>query len=198
VHAGHNAVPTAIFKEPVSGRVLLRTENLDGDRQADLTVHGGVDKAVYLYASEHYPFWSEQLGILDLSWGAFGENLTTTGLDESNVHIGDRFTIGSAEFVVRQPRTPCHKLALRFGRPDLLKSFLQSGRTGFYAAVTTEGTIDTGDRIEFIERDPDAISIRAFVGLYASGDGDPELLRRVRNLASLPKHWREYFGGRVP
>src|SRR6266568_969087 len=132
-------VTTGIFKEPVNAPVMLRTLNLDGDRQADLTVHGGVTKAVYAYPSEHYDYWRAELPDVDLPWAAFGENLTTEGLFEKDLRIGDRFRIGSAELVVTQPRLPCYKLGIRFGRMDMLKRFLKSGRTGFYFAVTVEG-----------------------------------------------------------
>jgi len=128
-------VRTSIFKAPVSGRVRVAALNLENDEQSDLSVHGGVDKAVYAYPSEHYPFWREELPGVDLPWGMFGENFTTEGLLEEAVHIGDRLQVGSAEFVVRQPRMPCYKLAIRFGRPDIVKRFLRSGRTGFYLAV---------------------------------------------------------------
>ena len=140
------AVQTSIFKTPVSGRVRVGRLNLDGDRQSDLTVHGGADKAVYVYPSEHYAFWREQLGD-DLPWGSFGENLTTEGLDEKSIHIGDRFDIGSASFVVTQPRLPCYKLALRFDRLDIIRLFFESGRLGFYLSVSKEGEIGAGDAI---------------------------------------------------
>ena len=124
-------VRTSIFKSPVFGPVRVATLNLQGDEQSDLTVHGGVHKAVYAYPSEHYPFWREEISGLDLPWGAFGENFTTEGLLEEDVHIGDRFRVGSAEFIVTQPRMPCYKLGIRFGRPEIVKRFLQSGRSGF-------------------------------------------------------------------
>ena len=138
-------VLTSIFKEPVSGRVRVDRLNLDGDRQADLTVHGGFAKAVYVYPSEHYSYWREHLG--DLAPGAFGENFTTEGLLEETVRIGDRLRIGSAEFVVTQPRMPCYKLQVRFGRLDMVRRFLRSGRSGFYLAVAREGEVETGDEI---------------------------------------------------
>src|SRR5262245_25306653 len=128
-------VTTGIFKTPVAARVALRALNLEGDRQADLTVHGGADKAVYAYPSEHYPFWRRELPGLDLPCGAFGENLTTEGLDEAEVRIGDRFRVGTAEVRVTQPRIPCYKLGIRLGRDDIVERFLWSGRSGFYLAV---------------------------------------------------------------
>jgi MOSC domain-containing protein YiiM len=152
-------VRTSIFKEPVTGRVRVNRLNIEGDRQSDLTVHGGVDKAVYVYSSEHYEFWRTELPDFDLSWGAFGENLTTSGLTEDDVRIGDRFAIGSAEFVVTQPRTPCFKLTIRFGRADMIKRFYRSGRSGFYFAVAKDGEIEAGDDMSLLSRDAGAITI---------------------------------------
>ena len=140
-------VLTSIFKEPIAGPVAVRAMNLDGDRQSDLTVHGGARKAVYVYPSEHYPFWRRELPDLDIPYGAFGENLTTSGLLETSVRIGDRLTIGTTAFAVTQPRLPCFKLVIRFGRSDMVKRFMKSGRSGFYLQVTREGTIATGDDI---------------------------------------------------
>src|SRR6266851_1777434 len=143
-------VTTGIFKEPVEGRVRLRTLNLDGDRQADLKVHGGIDKAVYAYPAEHYDYWRSELPGVELPWGMFGENFTVEGMLESGVNIGDEFRIGSAELVVTQPRLPCYKLAVKFGRDDIIKRFLGSGRTGFYFAVLKEGEVGAGDSIELL------------------------------------------------
>jgi len=143
-------VRTSIFKEPVSGPVRVGKLNLAGDEQADLSVHGGVDKAVYAYPSEHYAHWRDELPGVELPWGSFGENLTTEGLSETAVRIGDRLSIGSAEFLVTQPRLPCFKLAIRFGRPDMVKRFQRSGRSGFYLAVAREGTISAGDPIQVL------------------------------------------------
>src|SRR5262249_3326376 len=126
-------IATGIFKAPVAGRVAMRTLNLDGDRQADLSVHGGPAKAVYCYPSEHYPLWTHELG-RELPIGMFGENCTTEGLGEDDVHLGDEFTIGSARVVVTQPRMPCFKLGIRFQSEDIIKRFLASGRSGFYVA----------------------------------------------------------------
>ncbi len=124
-------VSTGIFKSPVEGRVYLRTLNLEGDRQSDLSVHGGPLKAVYAYPSEHYDYWRAELPEMELPWGMFGENLTTEGLSEETVKIGDRFRIGEAELTVTQPRLPCHKLGIKFKRTDIIRRFLASGRTGF-------------------------------------------------------------------
>lgn len=190
-------VQTSIFKEPVAGTVTVRRLNIDGDQQSDLIVHGGAEKAVYVYPFEHYAFWRQELPSLEFPFGAFGENFTTTGLDEDSVHIGDRFRIGSAEFVVTQPRMPCFKLGIRFGRPDMIKRFLQSGRTGFYLAVTREGEVTAGDAISLIASDPDAITVANVVSLYASDADNQDLLRRVSGLSSLPEGWRDYFRKRL-
>ena len=152
-------VRTSIYKKPVTGRVHVDRLNIEGDRQSDLTVHGGVDKAVYVYPSEHYDFWRKELPDFDLPWGAFGENLTTSGLAEDEVQIGDRFAIGSAEFIVTQPRMPCFKLTIRFKRADMIKRFYRSGRSGFYLSVAREGEIGSGDDIALLSRDGGASTI---------------------------------------
>jgi MOSC domain-containing protein YiiM len=186
-------VRTSIFKQPITGRVRVAALNIEGDKQSDLTVHGGLDKAVYAYPSEHFAFWRTQLPGMDLPWGVFGENFTTTGLLEETVHIGDRLRVGSAEFVVTQPRMPCYKLGIRFNRPDMVKRFLQSGRTGFYFAVLKEGEVAAGDSIEVLERDKHKVSIADVVNLYRGDAANKDLLRRVSELPSLPDSWREYF-----
>jgi MOSC domain-containing protein YiiM len=189
-------VRTAIFKEPVAGRIALRGFNLVGDEQADLSVHGGRDKAVYGYPSEHYAYWCAWLGSDELPWGAFGENLTTQGLLEADVGIGDRFRIGSALLEASQPRIPCHKLALRHQRPDLPKHFLASGRSGFYFRVIEPGDVGQGDAIERIASDPRGITI-ADVQVFARAKGDLEQLRRVAGHPALAEVWREELGARL-
>ncbi|MFL5735567.1 MAG: MOSC domain-containing protein [Chloroflexia bacterium] len=159
-------VLTGIFKEPVEGRVAVRQHNLQGDRQADLKVHGGPKKAVYAYPAEYYAFWREQFPDMDLPWGMFGENLTVEGLLDDTVRIGDRFQVGSAQLVVTQPRLPCHKLALKFGREDMLKRFLESGFTGFYFSVLTEGEVGAGDPIVLLDRDEDRPTVAEVAGRY--------------------------------
>ena len=190
-------VRTSIFKAPVPGRVKVAKLNLKGDQQSDLSVHGGIDKAVYAYPSEHYPFWRQQLPGMDLPWGVFGENFTTTGLLEETFRIGDRLRIGTAEFVVTQPRMPCFKLGIRFNRSDMVKRFLQSGRTGFYFAVLKEGEVAAGDSIELLEKDEHNIPVADVVDLYRGDATNQELLRRVSELPSLPKSWRDYFRTRL-
>lgn len=189
------SVETSIFKSPVSGTVRVGRLNLEGDRQSDLTVHGGAEKAVYVYPSEHYEFWRKELPGVDLPWGAFGENLTTEGLDEG-IHIGDRLLIGSAAFVVTQPRMPCYKLALRFDRLDMIKRFLQSGRTGFYLSVSREGELAAGDSVT-LEPGDASVSVADIVSLYAADADNQELLRRASRLPALPEAWRDYFRERL-
>src|ERR1700730_15459762 len=190
---GGRKVVTGIFKEPVPGRVMVRPLNLDGDGQADLTVHGGVNKAVYAYPSEHYAYWRAELPRVDLPWGMFGENFTTEGLLEERVYIGDRFRIGDAELKVTEPRMPCYKLAIKFGRPDIIKRFLTSRRTGFYFAVAREGMVGAGDAIELIEREQQEITVADITRLYGFEKDDVKGLRRAIQTETLPENWKGYF-----
>ncbi len=190
-------VSTGIFKEPVTGRVMLRTLNLDGDRQADLSVHGGPEKAVYVYPSEHYAFWKRELPDMDLPWGMFGENVTTDGLDDTETHIGDRFRIGSAEVMVTQPRMPCYKLGIRFGRTDIIKRFLVSERSGFYLSVLKEGEVGAGDEIELLEKNTSGVSVVDITRLYSSEKHNADLMRRAIDTEALPESWRSYFQERL-
>jgi MOSC domain-containing protein YiiM len=190
-------VRTSIFKSPVPGRVRVRRLNLEGDQQSDLTVHGGAEKAVYAYPSEHYAFWREELPGTDLPWGAFGENFTTEGLLEGSVRIGDRLRVGPAEFVVTQPRMPCFKLGIRFGRPDMVKRFHDARRNGFYLAVVQEGEVSAGDSVELIARDEHGVTVADVVALYVADAANQDLLRRVSELPALPEGWREYFRKRL-
>ncbi|MEP6636189.1 MAG: MOSC domain-containing protein [Acidobacteriota bacterium] len=186
-------VSTGIYKEPVQGRVMLRTLNLDGDRQADLTVHGGPTKAAYAYAAEHYSYWRKELPDIKLPWGMFGENFTTEGLEEETVNIGDRFRLGSAEVMVTEPRLPCYKLGIKFRRNDILKKFLASGRTGFYFSVQREGEVTAGDEIELLSRDANKVTIADITRLYVHGKDDLETMRRAIALEALPESWRAHF-----
>jgi MOSC domain-containing protein YiiM len=190
-------VATSIWKEPVAGPVRVSTLNIEGDRQSDLSVHGGPDKAVYVYPSEHYAYWRDRLPGVELPWGAFGENFTSEGLSEDNVRIGDRLRIGSAEFAVTQPRMPCFKLGIRFGRPQMVKMFLKSGRTGFYLAVTREGETAAGDRVEILAPARDSLTIADIVRLYASDSENQETLMLAAKLPGLPESWRDYFKKRL-
>ncbi len=190
-------VTTGIFKEPVAGRVRIRRLNLDGDKQADLSVHGGPEKAVYLYPVEHYAYWRKDLPEMELPWGMFGENLTTEGLVEDAVNIGDRLRVGTVEVVVTQPRMPCQKLAIKFDRPDIIKRFLASGRTGFYFRVLQEGEVGAGDAIEQISRDENDLSVADITRLYAHAKDDVATLQRAVRHKVLPTDWREYFQRRI-
>jgi len=186
-------VTTGIFKEPVTDPIMLRWLNLEGDRQADLTVHGGVDKAVYIYPAEHYDYWRAELPGTPLPWGAFGENFTVTGLLEDEVNIGDRFRIGDAEVIVTQPRLPCYKLGVKFGRANMVKRFLASRRTGFYVAVLKEGQVQAGDAIELISRDENKVTVADMTRLYAFDKADIPTLQRAIQVEALPEGWVEYF-----
>lgn len=186
-------VTTGIFKDPIEGHVMVRKLNLDGDRQADLSVHGGVDKAVYAYPAEHYDYWRHELPGMKLPWGMFGENLTTVGLLEEAVNIGDRFRIGSSVLMVTQPRMPCYKLAVKFERDDIVKRFLRSGRPGLYFSVQEEGEVSSGDEIEFISRDENNVTISDITRLYVNERDNLDLLRRAVETEALPESWRVYF-----
>lgn len=218
----HNmVVTTGIFKQPVSGRVALRKLNLDGDRQADLRVHGGEYKAVYCYPVEHYAYWKQQLPGRDLPFAIFGENFTTEGLLEDSVHLGDRFAVGSAEVVVTQPRLPCYKLGIRFHSEEMIKRFLLSARTGFYLAVTREGEVGAGDEISLISRDSSAVPVseitRLYVAIHAHDEARPDakdsplatrhsplsfqdaaVVHRALQVAALPESWKSYLRERLP
>jgi MOSC domain-containing protein YiiM len=188
---------TGIFKKPVAGPVTMRKLDFDGDRQADLSVHGGPYKAVYAYPSEHYEFWWEEFPEMDLPWGQFGENLTTEGLIETDTHIGDILRIGQATVQVTQPRVPCFKLAAKFQRDDILKRFLQSGRSGFYFSVIQEGLLAAGDEIERIhQEDTNGITVSDINKLYYQGTDVPSM-RRVIQLNALPADWREHFTAKL-
>jgi MOSC domain-containing protein YiiM len=190
-------VNTGIFKQPASGPVQLRTLNLDGDRQADLTVHGGPFKAVYAYPSEHYEFWRQELPGTQMPWGMFGENFTTEGMFEKDLHIGDRLQIGGAIVVVRQPRIPCYKLSIKFQRTDILARFLRSGRSGFYFSVEQEGTVSAGNPFEFLSRAPEGITIAEMNRLYVEEKYSRELLDKAIATPALPEDWREYLKKRL-
>jgi MOSC domain-containing protein YiiM len=186
-------VTTGIFKNPVEGHVQVRKLNLEGDQQADLTVHGGPEKAVYAYPEEHYEFWRRELEGMKLNWATFGENLTLEGVFEGDVNIGDQFRIGSALLSVTQPRVPCYKLGIRFGRDDILKRFLNSGRSGFYFAVLEEGEIRAGDLMELVLRNEKSVSVADVTRLFVDSAGNLDLLQRAVKVEALPAGWRDYF-----
>jgi MOSC domain-containing protein YiiM len=194
---GGKTVRTSIWKNPVRGRIHVSTLNLDGDQQSDLSVHGGVDKAVYLYPSEHYSYWRTQLPDVELPLGAFGENFTSEGILEDQIKIGDRIRVGSAEFVVTQPRMPCFKLGIRLNRRDMVKRFFESKRSGFYLSVIREGEVENGDAIEFTEKQETGVTITDIVNLYSIDSHNQELLRRATEVPALPQSWKDYFRKRL-
>ena len=193
-------VTTGIYKQPVGGRVRLRTQNLDGDRQADLTVHGGAQKAVYCYPLDHYDYWKKELPGRELPFGVFGENFTVESPLEDFIHLGDQFAIGSAQVIVTQPRLPCYKLGIRFGSDDMVRRFLASRRTGFYLAVTEEGEVAAGDDITPIARDPSAVPVSEITRLYITktfNEEDLASLRRALQVPAFPESWKHYFRNRL-
>jgi MOSC domain-containing protein YiiM len=184
---------SGIFKEPVVGRVMLRRTNLDGDRQADLSVHGGPDKAAYGYPSEHYEYWTEKLSGNPLPWGAFGENFTTEGLLETEISVGDRFRVGSATVMVKTPRLPCLKLAAKFRRDEMIEDFVKSERSGFYFSVVEEGEVGAGDELHFLGGETPTLTIAEANRLYLPVSFDPKLLQRGTEMKSLPESWRQRY-----
>src|SRR5215475_13368798 len=193
-------VTTGIFKSPTSARIRLRKFNLDGDRQADLTVHGGEHKAVYCYPSEHYAYWKKKLPGRDLPYGTFGENFTTEGMSEETVRIGDRFAINDAEVVVTQPRLPCYKLGVRFQSDDMVKKFLASRRIGFYVAVTREGEVAAFDEIIPVSQNAAGVSIADFLRLFLTKEftkADAAAFHQLYEQPSVPDDWKFYFRDRL-
>ena len=190
-------ISTGIFKQAVKGRVLLKTLNLEGDRQADLNVHGGPDKAAYAYSFDHYESWSRELGRNDLKFGQFGENLTVSGLTEEKVHIGDIFRVGEALLEVTQPRVPCFKLGLKMGLPQFPKQFLHSGRSGFYLRVLEQGMVGAGDEISRVQVGPERLSIRELLGLFYFERDNLEMAQRASRIPALSHSWREELEERL-
>ncbi len=186
-------VTTGIFKESVEGRIKLRSLNLDGDKQADLTVHGGLDKAVYAYPIEHYQFWRKIYPNTKMPNGMFGENFTIEGILESEVNVGDCFGIGSSKVIATQPRMPCYKLGVKFGRMDIIRKFLVSGRSGIYFKVLEEGEVGAGDSIIKLESDSNRVAISDVVRMYAMDRDDIGMMRCAVKVEALPEGWRNYF-----
>jgi MOSC domain-containing protein YiiM len=178
---GEHQILTGIFKDPVQGKIALRKLNLDGDQQADLTVHGGKDKALYIYPSEHYPYWKTELPGMELPFGTFGENLTTEGLLESSVCIGDEFRAGTAVIKVTQPRLPCFKLAIKLGRYDIIKRFIKSCKSGIYFSVVEEGMLGAGDDIVKLSSDKHGVTVLEVAALFATRTFEPEQIERILN-----------------
>ncbi len=186
-------VTTGIFKNPVEGPVALRKHNLDGDQQADLSVHGGPTKAVYVYPVQHYTYWRGELPDVDFGWGHFGENFTVDGMDEESIYIGDEFGVGTTRLVVTEPRMPCFKLGVRFGRADMPKRFLQSQRTGFYFGVVEEGEVQAGDALELLSKHPEGLTVADVTSLYTTERGNIALLKKAISVTALPDSWSGYF-----
>lgn len=200
VSYGKRQVVTSIFKEPIEGRIKVTTLNLDGDAQADLSVHGGLDKAIYSYSEEHYKYWKEVYPTIVMPFGMFGENLTTQGLNEDTVNIGDQYQIGSSRLVVTQPRMPCYKLGIKFGRMDILEKFINSQRPGIYYKVLQEGDLGTGDNIMLLHKDKNNVTINDIVSLYINNRHDKENISKMKKatkLKSLPESWKTYFGQKI-
>jgi MOSC domain-containing protein YiiM len=193
---GDRAVLSSIFKFPVKGSLAVRRHNIEGDQQADLRVHGGPHKAVYLYPSEHYEYWKAELGLSDLPFGAFGENLTTAGLIEESACIGDRYRIGTTVLQVTQPRMPCYKLGLRFERSDMVKRFWESGRPGIYFSIAQEGELAAGNTIEKVAGGPERITVADIVRLYKGEEWSSELRQRALR-SPLRGSWRQGIQARL-
>jgi len=193
-------VSTGIFKAPVGGRIALRTLNLDGDGQADLSVHGGAYKAVYCYQLVHYEYWKQELPGRDLPPASFGENFTVDGPAESEIFLGDRYAVGSAEVVVAQPRLPCYKLGIKFGDDAMVKRFFNARRTGFYLSVAREGKVGVGDEMKLVASDPNKVPVSEIMRLYAAkhhGAEDVAAVQRVLRVEAVPESWKGYFRERL-
>ena len=186
-------IKTGIFKEPVSGRTMMRRLNIDGDGQGDPSVHGGIHKAVYVYPIEHYDYWKREFGRDDLTYGKFGENLTVEGMLEETVHIGDVFRIGDALVEVSQPRVPCFKLGIKMRDPQIVKPFLESERVGFYVRVLEEGEVGAGDAIERTKVGVGQMTVKEIVHLRHFDNANTEAAERAANLPALTPSWRDSF-----
>jgi MOSC domain-containing protein YiiM len=194
---GDEIVRTGIYKQPVEGRVALRRHNLAGDAQADLSVHGGPDKAVYAYPFENYAYWREQLSDRELPLGIFGENFTTEGLLEDDVHIGDELRIGTARLVLTQPRLPCFKLGIRFGDPEMVARFLAGNRPGFYLAVLEEGEVGAGDAVELVRQDENRLTVTELFRLMVHDKKNVDSMRRALRVRHLAAGLRKKFESRL-
>ncbi|MDQ6722996.1 MAG: MOSC domain-containing protein [Thermoproteota archaeon] len=192
-------VTTTIFKDSIGQRVKIRKMNLEGDKQSDLKVHGGIEKAVYSYPMEHYGYWKNQYPKVDMPWGMFGENLTTEGLIEDCVNIGDLYQIGSSKLIATQPRIPCYKLGIKFGQMDIVKRFLTSLRPGIYFKVFQEGEVGSGDNIELVYQDKDSVTVHDIVRLYIDNDDDQDMetMERASRINALPEGWKIHFKHKI-
>lgn len=190
-------VSTGIFKEPVEGRVMLRTLKLEGDGQADLVNHGGTYQAVYVYPIENYEYWQRELGRSDFSFGQFGENFTVEGMLEDDVYVGDVFRVGDALVEVTQPRTPCYKLGIKMDMARFPKLFLESGRVGFYLRVLKEGEVGAGDVFDRVYSDPERMAVREMSYLLFFDPENLEGARRALRIPALSPGWRSSFEERL-
>ncbi|MFQ5417112.1 MAG: MOSC domain-containing protein [Myxococcota bacterium] len=190
-------VLSAIFKTPTDRRLRVDLHNLEGDRQADLSVHGGENKAVYGYPIEHYPIWTDELGRTDLEHGQFGENLTTRGLLEREVGVGDVFSIGTAVLQISQPRSPCFKLGIRMGDPGFVKTFQRSGRPGFYFRIVKPGELGTGDDVKRVERGATGITVYELWELSHGGGTDLDRMKLALEIPTLGDEWRRPLVARI-
>ena len=190
-------VATGIFKKPVSGRVMLRTLNLDGDQQVDRVGHGGVYKAACVYSIENYEHWARELRRDDFEHPQFGENFTVEGMKEDEISVGDVFRVGRALVEVTQPRVPCYRLGIKMNDPQFPKKFLQSSRVGFYLRVLEEGEVGAGDTIDCVKRDPEEMTVHAVNRLYYFEPGNLEGCKRAIRIKALSPGWREGFLDRL-
>jgi MOSC domain-containing protein YiiM len=192
-------ISTGIFKEPIEGGVYVKRENLEGDEQADLLNHGGLHKAVYAFSSEHYNYWRETLKNPHLKHGAFGENLTISGLDEASVFIGDQFSVGQCVLEVSQPRVPCFKLGIVLNNTKASKLFIKSFNTGVYFRVIKEGIITAGDQVIKINEVPNSVSVRSLFRAYfdKSYDQTKQIMAGALLLETLAPEWQDKLTGRV-
>ena len=188
---------TGIYKVPTTEPRMVRILNIDGDQQADLTVHGGVDKAVYAFPVEHYSYYQEELKQDSYEPGQFGENLTTEGMLESNAHIGDRYRVGEVVFEVSQPRSPCYKFAIKMGTAEALSLCINSAKTGFYFRVLNEGLIQSGDLIEVDYANAKAPTVEEVHRLYYLDKMNIDALKKAASCDSLAKVWRNEFKNRI-
>jgi len=186
-------IQTGIFKQPTEGPIEVKQLGLEGDQQANKKLHGGVYKAICVYPSEHYDLWKEELGNPGLSFGDFGENLTTAGLMEGDICLGDRLRIGSVEIVVTQPREPCITLNARLDTKDLSARIRKSGRSGFYCSVEREGTIEKGDSIEYISRDENKVSVSDFNRIINGETEVADIIFRASKIDALPPRLKGQF-----
>lgn len=195
-HMGKTTM-TGIFKEPVSGRIMFRSLNLDGDGQADLKGHGGIYKAAYAYSTENYEYWKRELERTDFTFGQFGENFTVEGMPDDAVCVGDQFRVGGALVEVTQPRVPCFKLGIRMGMAQFPKMFLASGRPGFYLRVLEEGEVGAGDMVERVTNDPEHMTVRGINNLLYFDQKNVEGVKKALRIRALSPGWRGSFEERL-